>query len=204
VAAALAAGPRLHDPWQAKGTVARVYDGDTFDPRTEDRSVVLVRFSGTDAPERGQAYSRKSTEYLQSLLQGKPVRVRCYKDDGNGREVCDVDVGGQDIGLAMIEAGLAWHFKRFEQEEGARRAYAAAEERARTARLGLWAFSAPPMRRGSVASTSARVSSAAERDARRIMSSVRLDQQSALLRVSLREPAPSWRPAADLEAELSG
>jgi endonuclease YncB( thermonuclease family) len=147
VAAALAAGPRLHDPWLAKGTVSRVYDGDTFDLRTEDRGVVRVRFSGIDAPERGQAYSRKSTEHLQSLLQGKAVQVRCYKDDGNAREVCDVDVDGQDIGLAMIEAGLAWHFKRFEQEqeEGARRAYAAAEERARTARLGLWAFSAPPM-----------------------------------------------------------
>lgn len=147
MAVALAAGPRLHDPWQSKGTAARVHDGDTFDLRTDDRGAIRIRFSGIDAPERGQAYSRKATEHLQSLLQGKAVRVRCYKDDGNSLEVCDVDVEGQDIGLAMIDAGLAWHFKRFEQEqeEGARRAYAAAEERARQRRVGLWAHSEPPM-----------------------------------------------------------
>jgi endonuclease YncB( thermonuclease family) len=144
---AFAAGPRHHAPWVSGGSVARVFDGDTFDLRTEDRGVVRVRFAGIDAPERGQAYSRKSAEHLQSLVQGRAVRVRCYKDDGNAREICDVDVEGRDVGLAMIDAGLAWHFKRFEkeQEEGARRAYAAAEERARAARVGLWAHSEPPM-----------------------------------------------------------
>jgi endonuclease YncB( thermonuclease family) len=145
--AALAAEPRLHDPWESAGTVVRVFDGDTFDLKTADRGVVRVRFAGIDAPERGQAYSRKSTEHLQSLVQGRAVRVRCYKDDGNAREVCDVDVEGRDIGLAMIDAGFAWHFKRFEKEQadGARRAYAAAEDRARAARVGLWAISEPPM-----------------------------------------------------------
>lgn len=144
---ALAAGPRLHDPWQSSGVIVRIFDGDTFDLRTADRSVVRVRFAGIDAPERGQAYSRKATAYLESLVRGKTVSVRCYKDDGNAREVCDVDVEGEDIGLAMIKAGLAWHFKRFEneQEEGTRRAYTAAEDQARSARVGLWAYSEPPM-----------------------------------------------------------
>jgi endonuclease YncB( thermonuclease family) len=50
-------------------------------------------------------------------------------------------VDGRDIGLAQIEAGMAWHYKQFkgEQSPADGQSYAAAELEARAARLGLWA-----------------------------------------------------------------
>jgi endonuclease YncB( thermonuclease family) len=83
--------------------------------------------------------------HLQGLLRGQAVLVRCSKNDGNGRHVCDVFVDDRDIGLEMVEAGLAWHFKRFENEQSAdaRKRYAEAEDDARRARRGLWSFEDP-------------------------------------------------------------
>lgn len=144
-APALADQPRKHEPWQASGEVQRVYDGDTFSLRTTDHGVVRVRFSGIDTPERGQAFSRRATDELVRQLRQGPVTVRCFKDDGRGREVCDVYAGGNDVGLALLERGLAWHFKRFaaEQTPEKRAAYSEAEQAARQARRGLWAVDAP-------------------------------------------------------------
>ena len=146
-ATAQAADARLHEPWVATGVLGRLFDGDTFDLRSTDRGVIRVRFGAIDTPERGQAYSRKAREHLGKLLRAGPITARCYKDDGRSREICLVTVQGQDVGLQMIEAGLAWHFKRFEHEQTheAREAYSEAETKARTERVGLWAFSEPPM-----------------------------------------------------------
>ena len=56
-----------------------------------------------------------------------------------------VYVDGQDAGLALIRAGLAWHFKRYasEQPEQQRAEYALAEQQAREAGLGLWGDLSP-------------------------------------------------------------
>lgn len=140
-----AKGPYEHEAWTASGKVVRVYDGDTIDLQTRDRGVIRIRFAGIDAPERGQAFARKAAEHLQLLLEGKATEARCFKTDDFGREVCNVFVADNDIGLEMLRAGLAWHFKRFqdEQEPADRDRYARAEEEARAAGRGLWAGQVP-------------------------------------------------------------
>lgn len=47
----------------------------------------------------------------------------------------------QDVGLAQVRAGLAWHFKAYEREQTPeeRVAYSRAENDARLSRRGLWA-----------------------------------------------------------------
>jgi endonuclease YncB( thermonuclease family) len=142
---AAAAGPSLHEPWTKQGEVVSVQDGDTFDLRTADRGTFRVRLAASDSPETGQGYWRVARSQLQSLLERGSVRVTCYKDDGREREVCRVYTGTSDVGLAMVEAGLSWHFKRFESEQTAaeRDALAQAESAARTARRGLWAEPEP-------------------------------------------------------------
>jgi endonuclease YncB( thermonuclease family) len=47
---------------------------------------------------------------------------------------------GADAGLQQVEAGLAWHYKRYEQEQSDwdQASYARAEVRARAEKLGLW------------------------------------------------------------------
>jgi endonuclease YncB( thermonuclease family) len=141
VSCAVAAGPSLHEPWTTTGEVVSVQDGDTFDLCTADRGMFRVRLAASDSPETGQGYWRVARSQLQSLLERGPVQVTCYKDDGREREVCRVYTGTTDVGLALVEAGLAWHFKRFESEQSAteREAFTQAELAARTARRGLWA-----------------------------------------------------------------
>lgn len=50
-----------------------------------------------------------------------------------------------DVGLKLIRAGLAWHFKRFqhEQDPETRLLYAKAVEQAKALRKGLWGFYEP-------------------------------------------------------------
>lgn len=135
-----AAGPRLHAPWTTTGDLVRALDGDTFDLKTRERGVIRIRLAGIDAPERGQAFSKNAKEHLDALLRQGIVEVQCYKDDGNEREVCRVFRSRIDLGLEMVRAGLAWHFKRYqgEQTEDERATYAGAEEEAKAAKKGLW------------------------------------------------------------------
>jgi endonuclease YncB( thermonuclease family) len=47
---------------------------------------------------------------------------------------------GKDINLEQVRAGMAWHYKFYENEQTPedRELYAKAEEAARSARRGLW------------------------------------------------------------------
>ncbi len=135
--------PRDQKPVRLQGKVLRVLDGDTFTLRLPGppRKEHTVRFSAIDTPEFTQAHALLSRAALRRMIDGQAVRADCYKQDPRGRDVCRVFAGGQDIGLAMLQQGAAWHFRRFESEQtpAERAAYNAAESNARAAKRGLWA-----------------------------------------------------------------
>jgi endonuclease YncB( thermonuclease family) len=105
-------------------------------------------------PSSGLSYSRLLRFVLCSaaLVLGKPVAVTWRKRDRFGRLVGLVRLavpdacgrpncaGMGDIGLAQIESGLAWHYRRYQNEQTIedRRRYALAERDARAKREGLW------------------------------------------------------------------
>lgn len=122
------------------GKVVAVQDGDTITVLDVDLKQHRVRLSGIDAPEKGQAFGHVSQVHLASLCFERIVTARCPKVDQYGREVCTVWIDGRDVSLSQIRAGLAWHYKRFANEQPAheREAYSIAEDRARMAGLGLW------------------------------------------------------------------
>lgn len=75
------------------------------------------------------------------MVDRQQVTVTSSKTDRFGRMVGIVSTDQYiDVGLEQIKAGLAWHFKRYEQEQTPenRAAYAAAELIARSAKRGLW------------------------------------------------------------------
>ena len=77
---------------------------------------------------------------------GKAVTFNPEKLDRHGRTVAVVRLqDGTDVCLAQIQAGLAWHFKRYELEQSGdeRAAYVAAEAIAKAARRGLWRDESP-------------------------------------------------------------
>lgn len=120
--------------------VIAVADGDTLTALDENHTKHTIRLSGIDAPEKRQPFGRVSRQSLIELAAGRPVVIEWAKTDRYGRKVGRVLVEGQDINLAQIQRGLAWHYKQYQREQSAadRQSYAEAEELARTAQAGLW------------------------------------------------------------------
>jgi endonuclease YncB( thermonuclease family) len=123
-----------------EGKVIRVSDGDTIAVLDKDNKTHKIRFAGIDAPESKQTYGQASKENLSKMVFGKQVRVTWEKVDKYGRTVGKVFVDGKDVNIEQIKAGLAWHYKKYADEQPAedRVTYAKAEEEARTAKRGLW------------------------------------------------------------------
>ncbi len=55
-------------------------------------------------------------EHLAELTSNREAVAECSKIDRYRREVCRVMVGGADVGLAQIQAGMAWFFRRYAKE----------------------------------------------------------------------------------------
>ena len=123
-----------------QGEVVRVADGDTVTVRDQRSKTHRVRLAGIDAPEQAQPYGAASREHLAQLVAGQAVEVRYRKVDDYGRLVGTVLVQDRDMNLAQLQAGLAWHYRHYQDEQprAERQAYAEAETQARQARLGLW------------------------------------------------------------------
>ncbi len=128
-----------------EGRVVIVYDGDHLSVQTTNGKVYSIRVQGIDAPEGEQDYGKKARKKLADIVLNKEVKIIVHKKDMLDRYVGSVYINGQDVGLKMIESGVAWHFKRFSGEQAAdvREKYSRAELKARTKRDGLWSDNAP-------------------------------------------------------------
>jgi endonuclease YncB( thermonuclease family) len=111
-------------------------DGDTL-ATGETR----VRLYGIDAVERSQTCARngeawacgkEAADALAALLPTGRLTCRAEGTDVYGRTVATCRVGSLDLGLAMIEAGLAIALPNAPQS------YFSAEARQREARAGIW------------------------------------------------------------------
>lgn len=122
------------------GQVVGVTDGDTITVLDDQRTQHKIRLAGIDAPEKSQPFGQRSKEHLSSLVFGRQVTVETEKQDRYRRTVGKVIVDGRDANLAMVVAGFAWHYKKYEGEQSPadRMLYADAEREARVVRLGLW------------------------------------------------------------------
>ena len=120
--------------------VVGISDGDTFTGLNRDNLQLKFRIYGIDAPEKKQAFGTKSKEYLSSLIFGKNITVDVQSQDGWGRYLAYVYTpDGKDVFLLMIQAGYAWHFKKYDDNQ----TYSDAEIAAKKARKGLWYDPAP-------------------------------------------------------------
>lgn len=122
------------------GRVVRVTDGDTIVVLDANKAQHKIRLQGIDAPERHQAFGTKSKEYLSDLVAGKTVVVDYSKYDRYQRILGKVIMNGEDVNLEQVEAGMAWHYKKYQSEQSTvdRMKYSDAELEARRRKLGLW------------------------------------------------------------------
>ena len=137
-----------------QGRVVKVADGDTVTIVDRKGFKYRIRVAGIDAPEESQAYGEESTKNLGWLTYSKGVTVEYSKHDRYGRIVGKILVDPQgdafclliecirtlDVGLEQVKAGLAWHYKHFQNEQSKedRRLYSSAERGAKKKQVGLW------------------------------------------------------------------
>jgi len=99
------------------GRVVRVTDGDTIVVLDTNKVQHKIRLTGIDAPERGQALGTKSKEHLSDLVAGKTVEVDYSKYDRYQRIFGKILLNGEDVNLEQVEAGMAWHYKKYQREQ---------------------------------------------------------------------------------------
>lgn len=140
--AAAAAADQLPNPLNKfSAKVVSITDGDTVDVLAPGNLTDAVRLAGIDAPEHNQAFGAESTQNLSSLISGKTVTLECENERSYGRLICKIFLAnGKDVCLDQVKAGMAWHYKQFEDEQSPadRTTYAAAECTAMKEKTGLW------------------------------------------------------------------
>ena len=128
-----------------EGRVVGVQDGDTIEVLDSVNANHRIRLLGIDAPEMAQAFGTRSGQNLSQAIFNKVVRIEWFKHDRYGRIVGRVILGSQDVCLEQIRAGMAWHYKYYQEDQtpDERQLYADAEITARLSQVGLWIESNP-------------------------------------------------------------
>jgi len=122
------------------GRITGITDGDTLTLLDAEHIPQKIRVAGIDAPEKRQAFGEKSKTHLSALAYNRQAQADCRKIDRYRRRICVVYVGGRDVGLEQIKAGMAWWYQQYarEQTKQERIDYEHAEFLAKLHRYGLW------------------------------------------------------------------
>lgn len=92
---------------------------------------------GIDSPERKQDFYKVSKDALADYILTKEIKLVTRGWDRNKRTIAIVFCNSENINLAMIKNGYAWHYKKYSTDT----AYANAEIEARRKNKGLWQMS---------------------------------------------------------------
>lgn len=121
----------------------RVIDGDTLEVDGE-----RIRLYGIDAPEAGQACAmpgggtwpcgRASIYLVERLVGGADVLCDHRTSDDFDRTLAVCTVDGVELNRALVEAGLAWSFRRYAND------YDDAEDVAHAGGVGIWRADTEP------------------------------------------------------------
>ncbi len=128
-------------PYDYQIRVISITDGDTFKGLTKEEKIeIKYRIYGIDAPEKSQDFGIKSKDYLSDLIAGETVGIITDSQDRYGRYIVWVYTpDGKDVSAEMIKAGMAWHYKEYDETE----LYKKLEIKARKKKAGLWVDKEP-------------------------------------------------------------
>jgi len=117
---------------EVTGIVSKVQDGDSFQLMTFD-SIYKIRFFGIDCPELNQPYGEMARDFMTQYLSDTVTVVK--RDiDKYGRTVAEVFYKDTSLSLRLINAGLAWHFKKYSSDS----TLSLAELETKRNGIGLW------------------------------------------------------------------
>ena len=122
-----------------RGNVLAVEDSDRVKVAADDGKVYSATLIGVDAPDEKQGYYKKAKKRLAELVDGKDVTVMLRSDEKN-ESYAVIYVGAEDVGLRLIEDGLAWYSpgRSGAQSSADREKYQQAQAAAKASKTGLW------------------------------------------------------------------
>lgn len=118
--------------WQ--GEIETVIDGDTVTVQTlEGRKT--IRIDHIDAPEVGEPYFKESRNWIYQNFWGKTIEIWSFKTDKYNRLVGTIaTLDGEYLHLEILREGLAFHYRKYSNDELAH----AAEAEAKFKMINLW------------------------------------------------------------------
>ena len=127
------------------GYAVQIGDGDGFTFKRKVFPNIRIRIAWIDTPEFMQPDGLAARDALRQLISGKRLLLHRLDTDRYGRQVCQVWVGRRDVGLALLEQGLAWNYPGHSPGQSwiSAHRYAKAQRKARKERIGLWKQQAP-------------------------------------------------------------
>jgi micrococcal nuclease len=118
---------------QLTGKVVSIADGDTFTLLSNNKQI-KIRLHGIDCPEKSQDFGNVAKQFLSNLIFGKIVSVKEMDTDRYGRTIGMVTIDNKNVNEELLKAGLAWHYKHYDQNP----AWMKLEDDARREKKGLW------------------------------------------------------------------
>lgn len=119
--------------------VVRVIDGDTIVVLNDRNEQIKIRLEGIDCPESGQDFGTQAKKATSDLCFGKQVKIDQSGIDRYGRVLGFVYTNDLCVNEELLKMGLAWHYKRYNQDEN----LAQLEWLARNNKIGLWGMKNP-------------------------------------------------------------
>lgn len=129
-----AAGQPAPSSYRGPAMVTGVADGDTLYAKVDGHSI-RIRLAQIDAPEKAQAFGRRSGQSLRELVGKKQVELAWKSLDRYGRAIAQVSIDGLDVNAEQVRRGFAWVFRRYSNDA----ALISLEAQAKFAGVGLWA-----------------------------------------------------------------
>jgi micrococcal nuclease len=99
---------------------------------TEAEQKFKIRFADVDAPESDQPYGEESKHFINHLIGGKQVILKCNGQSFD-RQTCGIVMGTEDVQDTLVRQGYAWDFPKFSHGK-----YSKAQSEAMATRRGLW------------------------------------------------------------------
>ena len=121
-----------------EGRVYSIVDGDTLMVIDGSNRQREIRLLGIDAPWVTQAFGQNARTALSALAANQVLSAECRRL--GTQDVCRVRIGGKDVALELVRAGMAWWYPQHAslQTDRERADYQQAEFTAKIRRFGLW------------------------------------------------------------------
>jgi endonuclease YncB( thermonuclease family) len=117
------------------GPVVSVLDRDTIEV-SHDQHPELIRLSGIDCPEKGQAYGHKAKQAASALVFGKDVLLQTHGQDKHRRTLADVFLlDGTHVNYTLVKDGWCWWYRKY---ASGNTVLEGLEKEAREGKKGLW------------------------------------------------------------------